>query len=51
MPFVAISFGLVAIAIWLKRFAGKRQVAAVRTEPEIDARYQQRIDRELEELE
>src|SRR5688572_13208341 len=40
MPFVAISFGLVAIAIWFKRFAGKRQVAAVKTEPEIDARYQ-----------
>jgi hypothetical protein len=27
MPFVAISFGLVAIAIWFKRFAGRRQVA------------------------
>ena len=51
MPFVAITFGLVAIAIWFKRFAGKRQAAVVRTEPEIDARYQQRIDRELEELE
>jgi cytochrome c-type biogenesis protein CcmH/NrfF len=51
MPFIAISFGLVAIAIWFKRFAGRRQLAPVRTETEIDPRIQQRMDRELEELE
>jgi cytochrome c-type biogenesis protein CcmH len=51
MPFVAISFGLVAIAIWFKRFAGRRQVAPAGPAPEIDPRIQQRMDRELEELE
>ena len=51
MPFIAISFGIVAIGIWFKRFAGRQQVARVRKEPEIDPRYQQRMDRELEELE
>jgi cytochrome c-type biogenesis protein CcmH/NrfF len=50
MPFIAITFGLVAMFIWFKRFAGRRPVE-VRAEREIDPRYQQRIDRELEDLE
>jgi cytochrome c-type biogenesis protein CcmH len=51
MPFLAISFGIVAIGIWFKRFAGRKQLATVRPEPVIDPRYQERMDRELEELE
>jgi cytochrome c-type biogenesis protein CcmH/NrfF len=51
MPFIALTFGLVAVGIWFKRFAGQRQAAAVRNTPEIDPRYQQRIDRDLEDLE
>ncbi|HYP05909.1 MAG TPA: cytochrome c-type biogenesis protein CcmH [Bryobacteraceae bacterium] len=50
MPFVAISLGLMFIFVWFKRFAGRR-AAEVRATPEIDPRYQQRMDRELEDLE
>jgi cytochrome c-type biogenesis protein CcmH len=50
MPFVAICLGLGAIAVWFKRFAGRRPVE-VRTAPEIDPKYQQRMDRELEDME
>jgi cytochrome c-type biogenesis protein CcmH len=50
MPFVALCLGLAAVFVWFKRFAG-RKPAEVRAEPEIDPRYQQRMDRELEDME
>ena len=51
MPFFAISMGLVAIALWFRRFAGRKTAPVAATQPDIDRRYQERIDRELEELE
>jgi cytochrome c-type biogenesis protein CcmH len=50
MPFLALAFGLGAVAIWFKRFL-RRGPAAVPELPEIDRRYQERMDKELEELE
>lgn len=50
MPFIAICFGLVAVAMWFKRMS-RPKLAASQVEPVIDRKYQQRIDRELEELE
>jgi cytochrome c-type biogenesis protein CcmH len=50
MPFIAISLGLVSVAIWFKRF-GKRSTAAEAPLPEIDRRYQDRMDKELQDLE
>lgn len=50
MPFIALLLGLGAVLLWFKRFAA-RKAATVDALPEIDRRYQDRIDRELEELE
>ena len=50
MPFVAVSLGLMAVFIWFKRFR-TRTTDGPAEPPEIDPRYQQRMDRELEELE
>src|SRR3954451_6544928 len=50
MPFIAISFGLVAVAMWFRRMSRPRPAAVVAA-PSIDRKYQQRIDKELEELE
>ena len=50
MPFIALALGLGAVAIWFKRFFRRKSAAAPEL-PEIDRRYQERMDRELEELE
>jgi cytochrome c-type biogenesis protein CcmH len=50
MPFIGISLGLIAMFIWFKRFRTKPADGPAEV-PEIDPRYQQRMDRELEELE
>jgi cytochrome c-type biogenesis protein CcmH len=50
MPFIGIAFGLAAVGIWFKRFIRRRSVTSPEL-PEIDRRYQERMDRELEELE
>ena len=50
MPFIAISLGLVSVAIWFKRF-GRRKAAAEAPLPEIDRRYLDRMDKELQDLE
>jgi cytochrome c-type biogenesis protein CcmH/NrfF len=50
MPFIAISLGLVSVAIWFKRF-GKRKTASEAPLPEIDRRYLDRMDKELQDLE
>jgi cytochrome c-type biogenesis protein CcmH len=50
MPFVGLALGLGAVAVWFKRFV-RRKPATSPELPEIDKRYQDRMDRELEELE
>ena len=50
MPFIAISLGLVFVAIWFKRFA-KRSPANEAPLPEIDRRYLDRMNKELQDLE
>lgn len=50
MPFIALALGLGAVAIWFKRFFRRKSATAPEL-PEIDRRYQERMDRELEELE
>jgi len=50
MPFIAICFGLVAVVMWFKRMSPPK-LAGSQVEPVIDRKYQQRIDKELEELE
>ena len=50
MPFIAISLGLVFVAIWFKRF-GKRSPASEAPLPEIDRRYLDRMNKELQDLE
>ena len=50
MPFAGVTLGLMAIFIWFKRFR-TRPADGPAELPEIDPRYQQRIDKDLEELE
>lgn len=50
MPFIGLMFGLGAVILYFKRIM-KRRPAAVQELPEIDPSYQQRIERELKELE
>ena len=50
MPFIALALGLGAVAIWFKRFFRRKSATAPEL-PEIDRKYQERMDRELEELE
>lgn len=50
MPFIAIVFGAGVVFIWFKRFTRPRP-AAVGGAPVIDTRLQERMDRELEDLE
>lgn len=50
MPFIAISLGLLVVALWFKRF-GKRKSATEPPLPEIDRRYLDRMDKELRDLE
>ena len=51
MPFIAILFGLAVVAIWFKTFRRQRTARCKRPVPEIDRRYQERMDKELEDLE
>jgi cytochrome c-type biogenesis protein CcmH len=50
MPFLALAFGLGVVAIWFKRFLRTRSATSPEL-PEIDRKYQERMDKELEELE
>lgn len=50
MPFIALVFGLGVVMVWFKRFSRPRAVAPVAA-PEVDRRYQDRIDREMENFE
>jgi hypothetical protein len=49
MPFVALSLGLAAVAVFIKRFR-KPQVAVVTASPQIDENYRKRIEQELADL-
>jgi cytochrome c-type biogenesis protein CcmH/NrfF len=50
MPFIAIVLGLLAVGLWFKRF-GQRRAVAEAPLPEIDRRYLDRMDKELQDLE
>jgi cytochrome c-type biogenesis protein CcmH len=50
MPFVGLAFGLAMVTLWFKRFM-RRKSASAPGLPDIDRRYQERMDKELEELE
>jgi cytochrome c-type biogenesis protein CcmH/NrfF len=50
MPFVGVTLGLMGVLIWFKRMRPST-VSGPAELPEIDPKYQQRIDRDLEELE
>lgn len=49
MPFIAISLGLGVVALWFKHSLRARSAPAPL--PVIDRRYQDKIDKELQELE
>jgi len=53
MPFIALAIGLIAVTIYLKRFHPKRapQAATPEIDPEMLARYRERIDKEVSKLE
>jgi cytochrome c-type biogenesis protein CcmH len=50
MPFIAIALGLVAIAVYFRRFRRPAEAAAPAPEPVIDERYRQRIESETADL-
>ena len=50
MPFIGLALGLAAVTVWFKRFVRKKPATTPEL-PEIDRRYQDRMDQELEELE
>ena len=51
MPFIAIIVGIGVIAIWFKRFTRPRPAAAGAAPVVIDRQLQERMDKELEDLE
>ena len=50
MPFIAILFGLSAIAIYWKRFRKPAEVATSPQQPVIDEKYRKRIEAEMAEM-
>lgn len=51
MPFIAIVFGIGVIGVWFARFARPRAAGVAPEPPVIDRRMQERMDRELQDLE
>jgi cytochrome c-type biogenesis protein CcmH len=52
MPFVGVGLGMFAISLYIKRYHPKRAAAAMpEMDPEVLARYRDRIDKEVSKLE
>lgn len=50
MPFIGLAVGLIAVAIWLKRFRAPRPALETPAASPVDERYRERIEKDLAEL-